>query len=161
MRRAHEHSTLERRRKAGRRSGWPPNMNESTSRSWATSSAGGKANQSSEQSLTDSLWLRMKTDPLWLAGGIGPLAVVWEQARPLEMPNPDFTLDALVADLAARRPRYLIFEQLHSSSEMARLVDSLLSREEIQHLLEPCHLEVTIEDFSLYRLSDPAVSRSK
>ena len=73
---------------------------------------------------------------------------------PSEFPNPDFTLDAVVADLAARRPRYLIFEQLHSSSEMARLVDSLQSREEIQRLLKPYRLEATIEDFSLYRLQD-------
>ena len=28
-----------------------------------------------------AIWLRMKTDPLWLAGGIGSLAVVWELAR--------------------------------------------------------------------------------
>jgi hypothetical protein len=77
---------------------------------------------------------------------------------PSEFPNPDFTLDAVVADLAARRPRYLIFEQLHSSSEMAKLVDSLQSREEIKRLLQPYRLETTIEDFSLYRLTDRAVT---
>ena len=54
---------------------------------------------------------------------------------PSEFPNPDFTLDAVVADLAARRPKYLIFEQLHSSSEMGRMVDSLQSRDEIKRLL--------------------------
>ncbi len=80
---------------------------------------------------------------------------------PSEFPNPSFTLDAVVADLAARRPRYLIFEQLHSSSEMGRMVDSLQSREEIQHLLEPYRLDATIEDFSLYRLRDPVVSRAR
>jgi hypothetical protein len=78
---------------------------------------------------------------------------------PSEFPNPSFTLDAVVADLAARRPRYLIFEQLHSSSEMGRSVDSLQSREEIQHLLEAYRLDATIEDFSLYRLRDSTVSR--
>src|SRR3954470_4844283 len=39
---------------------------------------------------------------------------------PSEFPNPAFTLDAVVADLAVRPARYLIFEQLHSSSEMGR-----------------------------------------
>src|SRR3954467_2427362 len=28
-----------------------------------------------------AIWLRMKTDPLWLAGGIGSVAVAWELAR--------------------------------------------------------------------------------
>ena len=73
---------------------------------------------------------------------------------PSEFPNPDFTLDAVVSDLSARRPRYLIFEQLHSSSEMARMVDSLPSRDEIKRLLEGYWLEATIEDFSVYRLHD-------
>jgi hypothetical protein len=76
-----------------------------------------------------------------------------------EFPNPDFTLAAVVSDLAARRPRYLIFEELHSSSEMARMVDSLQSRDEIKQLLEPYRLEATIEDFSVYRLHDDVVSR--
>jgi 4-amino-4-deoxy-L-arabinose transferase-like glycosyltransferase len=73
---------------------------------------------------------------------------------PSEFPNPDFTLDAVVAELSARRPRYLIFEQLHSASEMGKSVDALQSRAEIKRLLEPYRLETTIEDFSLYRLSD-------
>ncbi len=73
---------------------------------------------------------------------------------PSEFPDPAFTLDAVIADLAARRPRYLIFEQLHSSSEMGRQVDSLQSRQDIKRLLEPYRLEVTIEDFSVYRLQD-------
>ena len=73
---------------------------------------------------------------------------------PSEFPNPAFTLNAVVADLAVSRPRYLIFEQLHSSSEMGRMVDSLQSREEIKRLLERYQLEATIEDFSAYRLRD-------
>jgi 4-amino-4-deoxy-L-arabinose transferase-like glycosyltransferase len=73
---------------------------------------------------------------------------------PSAFPDPAFTLHAVVADLAARRPRYLIFEQLHSSSEMGRMVDSLQSREEIKRLLERYRLEVTIEDFDVYRLHD-------
>src|SRR5262249_12619746 len=68
---------------------------------------------------------------------------------PSEFPNPDFTLDAVVKDLAVRRPKYLIFEELHSSSEMARVVDALQSRDEIKRLLEPYRHDTTIEDFSL------------
>ena len=78
---------------------------------------------------------------------------------PSEFPNPEFTLAAVVSDLAERRPRYLIFEELHSSSEMGKMVDSLQSRDEIKRLLEPYRLDATIEDFSLYRLSDSLVSQ--
>jgi hypothetical protein len=42
---------------------------------------------------------------------------------------------------------------------VGRSVDSLQSREEIQHLLEAYRLDATIEDFSLYRLRDSTVSR--
>ena len=37
-----------------------------------------------------------------------------------DFPDPRFRLDAVVADLAARRPRYLIFETLHSPSAMGQ-----------------------------------------
>jgi hypothetical protein len=77
---------------------------------------------------------------------------------PSEFPNPDFTLDAVVSDLSTRRPRYLVFEELHSSSEMARMVDSLPSRDEIKRLLQPYQLDATIEDFSLYRLREPVAA---
>jgi hypothetical protein len=80
---------------------------------------------------------------------------------PSEFPNPAFTLDAVVADLEARRPKYLIFERLHSSSEMGRLVDSLLLRDEIQRLLEPYRLDARIEDFSLYRLDAPVAGQAR
>ena len=76
---------------------------------------------------------------------------------PSEFPNPDFTLEAVVRDLAARRPKYLIFEELHSSSEMGKSVDMLQSRDEIQQLLALYRLDKTIEDFSLYRLVDAPV----
>jgi hypothetical protein len=79
---------------------------------------------------------------------------------PSEFPNRDFTLEAVAAQLAARRPRYLIFEQLHSSSEMGSLVDALPSRDEVKRLLEPYRLDATIEDFSLYRLSDPILGEA-
>jgi hypothetical protein len=80
---------------------------------------------------------------------------------PSEFPNPDFTLDAVVKDLAARRPKYLIFEELHSSSEMGRLVDALQSSDEIKRLLESYRLETTIEDFTVYRLADSAATAGR
>ena len=80
---------------------------------------------------------------------------------PSEFPNPDFTLDAVVSDLSARRPRYLIFEDLHSRSEMGMMVDSLRTRDEVKRLLEPYRLDATIEDFALYRLAEPAVSAAR
>jgi hypothetical protein len=79
---------------------------------------------------------------------------------PSEFPNPGFHAGGGVSDLSARRPRYLIFEQLHSSSEMGRMVDSLPSRDEVKRLLEPYRLDATIEDFSLYRLSDPLLGEA-
>jgi hypothetical protein len=78
---------------------------------------------------------------------------------PSEFPNPAFTLQAVIAELAARRPTYLIFEQLHSRSEMGQMVDSLRARDEVKRLLEPYRLEVTIEDFSLYRLDPPVANQ--
>ena len=33
-----------------------------------------------------AVWLRMKTDPLWLAGGVGALAAVWQLARTRRLP---------------------------------------------------------------------------
>jgi hypothetical protein len=66
-------------------------------------------------------------------------------------PDPQFTLGAVVEDLRARRPVYLIFEQLHSGSDMGRAVDALPEHPLIRSLLENYALEVRIEDFTLYR----------
>ena len=70
---------------------------------------------------------------------------------PTTFPDPEFELDAVLRDLAARQPRYLIFEQLHSTSEMARTVDALQTNAGVQQLLANYTLEVRIEDFTLYR----------
>jgi len=70
---------------------------------------------------------------------------------PPEFPDPQFRLNAVLGELAARRPRYLIFERLNSSSEMAKAVDSLTEQPEVIRLLEAYRLETQIEDFSLYR----------
>jgi 4-amino-4-deoxy-L-arabinose transferase-like glycosyltransferase len=67
-----------------------------------------------------------------------------------------FELSAVLDDLAARRPRYLIFEELHTSanSEMARAADSLPMHPRVIELLRSYTLDTRIEDFTLYRLSD-------
>jgi uncharacterized membrane protein len=71
-----------------------------------------------------------------------------------DFPDPRFRLDAVLADLERTRPRYIIFETLHSASEMGRAVDSLPDDPAVQHLLEAYALETRIEDFTLYRRRD-------
>jgi hypothetical protein len=71
-----------------------------------------------------------------------------------DFPDPQFRLEPVVKQLAARRPRYLIFEHLQPTSEMARVVDALPAAPAIQHLLGGYRLEARIEDFTLYRRAD-------
>jgi 4-amino-4-deoxy-L-arabinose transferase-like glycosyltransferase len=66
-------------------------------------------------------------------------------------PDPRFTLGAVVEDLRARQPAYLIFERLHSETAMGRAVDALPEDPLIQSLLESYVLDRQIEDFTLYR----------
>jgi hypothetical protein len=66
-------------------------------------------------------------------------------------PDERFTLSAVVADLHARPPAYLIFERLHSDTEMGRAVDALPDQPLLQSLLGAYALETVIEDFTLYR----------
>lgn len=77
---------------------------------------------------------------------------------PSEFPDPRFTLDAVLSELARVRPRYVIFERLNAVSprgaEMARIVDSLPSDPRVLGLLQGYELETTIEDFTLYRRLD-------
>ena len=68
--------------------------------------------------------------------------------------NPDFRLDSVLADLAASRPRYLIFERLHTGTRMANAVDNLPGDPSVQALLRGYRLETSIEDFTLYRRAD-------
>lgn len=69
-----------------------------------------------------------------------------------DFPDPRFRLDAVVAELRAARPRYLIFEQLHSTSAMARAADALPDSPAVRDLLDDYELENRIEDFTVYRL---------
>jgi len=72
-----------------------------------------------------------------------------------DFPDPRFRLDAVVADLIVRRPRYVIFERLHSASEMGRAADALEEDPDVVRLLASYRLETRIEDFTLYRLVEP------
>lgn len=71
-----------------------------------------------------------------------------------EFPDPRFRLEAVTEELAAARPRYIIFERLHSRSEMGKTVDGLLSDPAVVRLLVPYRFDTRIEDFTLYRRVD-------
>jgi len=73
-----------------------------------------------------------------------------------DFPDSRFRLSSVVDDLSAARPRYLIFERLHSASAMGRAADALPERPEVVELLGAYELETRIEDFTLYRLMDEA-----
>ncbi|MGE5360278.1 MAG: ArnT family glycosyltransferase [Bacteroidales bacterium] len=71
-----------------------------------------------------------------------------------EFPDPQFRLEPVTRQLSAQRPRYLIFEQLHGTSDMAKAVDRLADDPLVARLLEAYSLETRIEDFTLYRRRD-------
>jgi len=71
-----------------------------------------------------------------------------------EFPDEDFRLASVAADLAARRPQYLIFETLHAQSAMGRAVDDLKTDPSVVRLLSGYSREAQIEDFTLYRRTD-------
>ncbi len=71
-----------------------------------------------------------------------------------DFPNPRFRLAQVLADLAARRPRYIIFERLHSPSAMGRAADRLQEDPQVRRLLSTYVLDARIEDFTLYRAED-------
>ena len=70
---------------------------------------------------------------------------------PDAFPDPRFTLRAVIEELRAAKPVYVIFETLHSESEMGVAVDALPQNPVVQSLLADYQLETTIEDFTLYR----------
>jgi hypothetical protein len=69
-------------------------------------------------------------------------------------PDPSFRLGSVLSDLAVSRPRYLIFERLHTGTPMANAVDALPQEPSVQALLRSYHLDTRIEDFTLYRRND-------
>ncbi len=71
-----------------------------------------------------------------------------------EFPDPRFRLGPVTRELAAARPRYIIFEQLHSTSAMGQAADSLPHQPDVTALLAGYTLETRIEDFTLFRLLD-------
>ena len=72
----------------------------------------------------------------------------------MNFPDPSFQLDAVTQELAARRPAYLIFEQLHAKSAIGQAVDALPQQAAVRALLDSYTFEARIEDFTLYRRSD-------
>jgi Dolichyl-phosphate-mannose-protein mannosyltransferase len=71
-----------------------------------------------------------------------------------DFPDRRFRLDAVLDDLAARKPRYIIFERLNSGSDMGKAADSLPEQPAVLRLLSSYQKDVQIEDFTLYRLID-------
>jgi Dolichyl-phosphate-mannose-protein mannosyltransferase len=69
-------------------------------------------------------------------------------------PDPQFRVAAVVAELAERRPRYLIFEKLNTGTAMARAVDGLPDDPLVASLLRHYRLDARVEDFTLYRRAD-------
>jgi hypothetical protein len=67
---------------------------------------------------------------------------------------PGFDLAAVTGELAAVRPRYVIFEELHARSAMGRAVDGLQQLPDVVRLLGSYRLDARIEDFTLYRRVD-------
>ncbi len=76
-------------------------------------------------------------------------------------PDPRFRLEAVVADLAERQPRYLIFERLHSLSAMGVAADSLIEHPALSALLSGYTLETRIEDFTLFRRNTDTASGTR
>jgi len=66
-------------------------------------------------------------------------------------PEPSFTLAAVTRDLAERRPRYILFEDLHATSAIGRSVSGVVTDPRVIELLSGYELEATIEDFTIYR----------
>jgi hypothetical protein len=72
----------------------------------------------------------------------------------MSFPDPAFRLGAVVDELRARRPRYLIFERLHSASAMGQEVDRLEDDPAVRGLLAAYQRDTVIEDFTLYRVRE-------
>ena len=71
---------------------------------------------------------------------------------PPEFDRPGFNVEAVTRDLAERRPRYVIFENLHMASGIGRAVSGVAHDPHVLTLLEEYELEATIEDFTIYRI---------
>ena len=73
---------------------------------------------------------------------------------PTEFPDPAFRLNVVAADLAARPPRYLVFENLHNAARVGELSARLAEAPELETLMRHYRLETVIEDFTVYRRVD-------
>jgi 4-amino-4-deoxy-L-arabinose transferase-like glycosyltransferase len=70
---------------------------------------------------------------------------------PPGFPDPRFTVESVTRDLAARRPRYVMFEDLHATSAIGRAVSGIRTHPSVVALLEGYDFEIQIEDFAVYR----------
>jgi hypothetical protein len=68
--------------------------------------------------------------------------------------DPRYRVEAVVEDLRRDRPTFLIFERLHTRTDLGRMSDSLPERSDIAQLLQAYRLETRIEDYTIYRLAD-------
>jgi hypothetical protein len=66
----------------------------------------------------------------------------------------EFTLEHLVADLAATRPRFIIREANNGDSMLGWRVQTEFAKPPVQALLTSYEQVAVIEDFTVYRLRD-------
>ncbi|MFI5178808.1 MAG: glycosyltransferase family 39 protein, partial [Vicinamibacterales bacterium] len=79
---------------------------------------------------------------------------------PATLAEPGFQRAAVLDEIARRRPAYIIFEQLHSTADVAVAVtvDRLPQDPDVARLLEAYQLDTQIEDFTLYkRVNKPGI----
>jgi hypothetical protein len=73
---------------------------------------------------------------------------------PASFPDPRFRIEAVADELAAARPRYLIFEHVNPSSAVGRAINGLPEQPAVIRLLDRYTRDTSIEDFTLYRRID-------
>jgi hypothetical protein len=69
---------------------------------------------------------------------------------PGSYPDPAYRLDAVVRDLDSSRPALIVFERLHSNSELGRITDGLQQNPVVVPLLASYRFQTQIEDFAVY-----------
>jgi hypothetical protein len=73
---------------------------------------------------------------------------------------PGFSLADVTRELASKRPVYLVFERLHTPTRMGVAIDGLLNEPDVLRLLDGYRLETRIEDFTVYRLTEPSAGEN-
>jgi Dolichyl-phosphate-mannose-protein mannosyltransferase len=73
---------------------------------------------------------------------------------------PGFSLADVTRELASKRPVYLVIERLHTPTRMGVAIDGLLNEPDVLRLLDGYRLEARIEDFTVYRLTEPSAGEN-